>query len=226
MLCWSRTYLDLLYIPDNRTYHFQAEDENEQRAWTSVLVNCKEGALMRAFHQQAGDSTNNDSGHSLLDLQRSIIRAVRAMPGNQVCADCGSTNGELYCVLCYLWHYLAFLCPFVRISIMMANLNRDQPSARDIINVYCHTQVHPLFPHSYSDMGRISNIWEWSGAGLTCLTCYPRNVVVYTAINIFLFRTFLFRKHLWYIQFSFFVFEWDYYRYIICVIFRTRTVRH
>ncbi|KAH9631479.1 hypothetical protein HF086_004640 [Spodoptera exigua] len=74
----------------NRTYHFQADDENEQRAWTSVLVNCKEGALMRAFHQQAGET--NDSGHSLLDLQRSIIRAVRAMPGNQVCADCGSTN--------------------------------------------------------------------------------------------------------------------------------------
>ncbi|XP_075970179.1 arfGAP domain of ASAP isoform X2 [Anticarsia gemmatalis] len=93
----------------NRTYHFQAEDENEQRAWTSVLVNCKEGALMRAFHQQAGDNTNNDSGHSLLDLQRSIIRAVRAMPGNQVCADCGSTNdptwlstnfGIIVCIEC------------------------------------------------------------------------------------------------------------------------------
>ncbi|KAF9423283.1 hypothetical protein HW555_001352 [Spodoptera exigua] len=91
----------------NRTYHFQADDENEQRAWTSVLVNCKEGALMRAFHQQAGET--NDSGHSLLDLQRSIIRAVRAMPGNQVCADCGSTNdptwlstnfGIIVCIEC------------------------------------------------------------------------------------------------------------------------------
>ncbi|KAL0851384.1 hypothetical protein ABMA28_007200 [Loxostege sticticalis] len=91
----------------NRTYHFQAEDENEQRAWTSVLINCKEGALMRAFHQQAGE--NNDSGHSLLDLQRSIIRAVRAMPGNQVCADCGSSNdptwlstnfGVIVCIEC------------------------------------------------------------------------------------------------------------------------------
>ncbi|XP_022834532.1 arfGAP with SH3 domain, ANK repeat and PH domain-containing protein isoform X1 [Spodoptera litura] len=91
----------------NRTYHFQADDENEQRAWTSVLVNCKEGALMRAFHQQAGET--NDSGHSLLDLQRSIIRAVRAMPGNQVCADCGSTNdptwlstnfGVIVCIEC------------------------------------------------------------------------------------------------------------------------------
>lgn len=91
----------------NRTYHFQADDENEQRAWTSVLVNCKEGALMRAFHQQAGEP--NDSGHSLLDLQRSIIRAVRAMPGNQVCCDCGSTNdptwlstnfGIIVCIEC------------------------------------------------------------------------------------------------------------------------------
>ncbi|CAG4965502.1 unnamed protein product [Colias eurytheme] len=91
----------------NRTYHFQAEDENEQRAWTSVLVNCKEGALMRAFHQQAGES--GDTGHSLLDLQRSIIRAVRCMPGNQVCCDCGSTNdptwlstnfGIIVCIEC------------------------------------------------------------------------------------------------------------------------------
>ncbi|CAH1639569.1 unnamed protein product [Spodoptera littoralis] len=62
---------------------------------------------MRAFHQQAGET--NDSGHSLLDLQRSIIRAVRAMPGNQVCADCGSTNdptwlstnfGIIVCIEC------------------------------------------------------------------------------------------------------------------------------
>ncbi|KAG7310873.1 hypothetical protein JYU34_003704 [Plutella xylostella] len=92
----------------NRTYHFQAEDESEQRAWTSVLVNCKEGALMRAFHQQAGES-NSDSGHSLLELQRAIIRAVRAMPGNQVCCDCGSTNdptwlstnfGIIVCIEC------------------------------------------------------------------------------------------------------------------------------
>lgn len=85
--------MTIYIITDNRTYHFQADDESEQRAWTSVLVNCKEGALMRAFHQQAGGESN-DSGHSLLDLQRSIIRAVKAMPGNQVCADCGSTNGK------------------------------------------------------------------------------------------------------------------------------------
>ncbi|XP_068626942.1 arfGAP with SH3 domain, ANK repeat and PH domain-containing protein [Battus philenor] len=89
----------------NRTYHFQADDESEQRAWTSVLVNCKEGALLRAFHQQAGDG----DGHSLLDLQRAIIRAVRALPGNHVCADCGSSNdptwlstnfGIIVCIEC------------------------------------------------------------------------------------------------------------------------------
>ncbi|CAH4030955.1 unnamed protein product [Pieris brassicae] len=91
----------------SRTYHFQADDENEQHAWTSVLVNCKEGALMRAFHQQGGES--NDTGHSFLDLQRSIIRAVRSMPGNQVCCDCGSVNdptwlstnfGIIVCIEC------------------------------------------------------------------------------------------------------------------------------
>lgn len=92
MLLLSRC-ITICIFTDNRTYHFQADDESEQRAWTSVLVNCKEGALMRAFHQQAGGESN-DSGHSLLDLQRSIIRAVKAMPGNQVCADCGSTNGK------------------------------------------------------------------------------------------------------------------------------------
>lgn len=89
----SIVIVTICIITDNRTYHFQADDESEQRAWTSVLVNCKEGALMRAFHQQVGGESN-DSGHSLLDLQRSIIRAVKAMPGNQVCADCGSTNGK------------------------------------------------------------------------------------------------------------------------------------
>ncbi|CAH2050155.1 unnamed protein product, partial [Iphiclides podalirius] len=89
----------------NRTYHFQADDESDQRAWTSVLVNCKEGALLRAFHQQAGEG----DGHSLLDLQRAIIRAVRSMPGNHVCADCGSSNdptwlstnfGIIVCIEC------------------------------------------------------------------------------------------------------------------------------
>ncbi|CAG4979627.1 unnamed protein product [Parnassius apollo] len=97
----------------NRTYHFQAEDEGEQRAWTSVLVNCKEGALLRAFNQQAGDGEGEGegagAGHSLLDLQRAIIRAVRALPGNHVCADCGSANdptwlstnfGIIVCIEC------------------------------------------------------------------------------------------------------------------------------
>ncbi|XP_014362975.2 arfGAP with SH3 domain, ANK repeat and PH domain-containing protein isoform X1 [Papilio machaon] len=97
----------------NRTYHFQADDENEQRAWTSVLVNCKEGALLREFHQQAGEGggggETDGERHSLVDLQRAIIRAVRSLPGNHVCADCGSTNdptwlstnfGIIVCIEC------------------------------------------------------------------------------------------------------------------------------
>ncbi|KOB71354.1 Arf-GAP with SH3 domain, ANK repeat and PH domain-containing protein [Operophtera brumata] len=95
-------FLDIFHADENKTparvnlltcqIKVAADDKRafDLRAWTSVLVNCKEGALMRAFHQQAGES--NDNGHSLLDLQRSIIRAVRAMPGNHVCADCASTN--------------------------------------------------------------------------------------------------------------------------------------
>lgn len=99
-------------FPDNRTYHFQADDESEQRAWTSVLVNCKEGALLREFHQQAGEGGGGEAdgeGHSLLDLQRAIIRAVRALPGNHVCADCGSTNGNINTQLWSLtnWHGMA-----------------------------------------------------------------------------------------------------------------------
>lgn len=79
---------------DNRTYHFQAEDENDQRAWMSVLVNCKEGALNRAFQGAGSNDGSGEGRHSLLDLHQAIIRAVLRLPGNQACCDCGSTNGS------------------------------------------------------------------------------------------------------------------------------------
>jgi Arf-GAP/SH3 domain/ANK repeat/PH domain-containing protein len=78
---------------DNRTYHFQAEDEADQRAWMSVLVNCKEGALMRAF-DDSGKSGGGKLNPSLLELQQAIIRYVQKLPGNDRCCDCNSQNGE------------------------------------------------------------------------------------------------------------------------------------
>jgi len=81
-----------LIFADNRTYHFQAEDEVDQRAWMSVLVNSKEGALMKAFDDSG--RTGNKINPSLLELQQAIIRYVQKLPGNDRCCDCNSQNGE------------------------------------------------------------------------------------------------------------------------------------
>ncbi|XP_059357693.1 arf-GAP with SH3 domain, ANK repeat and PH domain-containing protein 1a isoform X2 [Carassius carassius] len=90
-------------ISHNRTYHFQAEDEQEFVIWISVLTNSKEEALNMAFRgeQSAGDD-------SMEDLTKAIIEDVLRMPGNEVCCDCGapepkwlSTNlGILTCIEC------------------------------------------------------------------------------------------------------------------------------
>uniref|UniRef100_A0A8C4S1X1 ArfGAP with SH3 domain, ankyrin repeat and PH domain 1a n=1 Tax=Erpetoichthys calabaricus TaxID=27687 RepID=A0A8C4S1X1_ERPCA len=87
-------------ISHNRTYHFQAEDEQD---WISVLTNSKEEALNMAFRGE--QSTGEDS---LEDLTKAIIEDVLRMPGNDVCCDCGaqdpkwlSTNlGILTCIEC------------------------------------------------------------------------------------------------------------------------------
>ncbi|XP_059419519.1 arf-GAP with SH3 domain, ANK repeat and PH domain-containing protein 1-like isoform X2 [Carassius carassius] len=90
-------------ISHNRTYHFQAEDEQEFVIWISVLTNSKEEALNMAFRgeQSAGDD-------NLEDLTKAIIEDVLRMPGNEVCCDCDapepkwlSTNlGILTCIEC------------------------------------------------------------------------------------------------------------------------------
>uniref|UniRef100_A0A3B3TAK4 ArfGAP with SH3 domain, ankyrin repeat and PH domain 1a n=1 Tax=Paramormyrops kingsleyae TaxID=1676925 RepID=A0A3B3TAK4_9TELE len=87
-------------ISHNRTYHFQAEDEQD---WISVLTNSKEEALNTAFR---GDQSAGED--SLDDLAKVIIDDVLRMPGNEVCCDCGapdpkwlSTNlGILTCIEC------------------------------------------------------------------------------------------------------------------------------
>ncbi|XP_070835981.1 arf-GAP with SH3 domain, ANK repeat and PH domain-containing protein 3 isoform X2 [Chaetodon trifascialis] len=91
-------------VTHNRTYHFQAEDEQECVIWVSVLQNSKEEALNTAL---GGDQLHlQDSG--LQELSRAIIAELRHMPGNEACADCGaadptwlSTNlGILTCIEC------------------------------------------------------------------------------------------------------------------------------
>lgn len=85
---WSG-FENWILFTDNRTYHFQAEDDSDQRAWLSVLVNCKEGALHRAFDNEGGRVGSS----SLLDLQQAIISYVQKLPSNDRCCDCNSTNG-------------------------------------------------------------------------------------------------------------------------------------
>ncbi|XP_036377234.1 arf-GAP with SH3 domain, ANK repeat and PH domain-containing protein 1 isoform X1 [Megalops cyprinoides] len=90
-------------ISHNRTYHFQAEDEQEFVIWISVLTNSKEEALNMAFR---GEQTPGED--SLEDLTKAITDDVLRMPGNDMCCDCGapdpkwlSTNlGILTCIEC------------------------------------------------------------------------------------------------------------------------------
>uniref|UniRef100_A0A8C8G5D6 ArfGAP with SH3 domain, ankyrin repeat and PH domain 1b n=1 Tax=Oncorhynchus tshawytscha TaxID=74940 RepID=A0A8C8G5D6_ONCTS len=92
-------------ISHNRTYHFQAEDEQEFVIWISVLSNSKEEALNMAFRGEE-DGVGGEDG--LEDLTKAIIEEVLRMPGNEVCCDCGaadpkwlSTNlGILTCIEC------------------------------------------------------------------------------------------------------------------------------
>ncbi|XP_018326962.1 arfGAP with SH3 domain, ANK repeat and PH domain-containing protein isoform X2 [Agrilus planipennis] len=95
-------------ISYNRTYHFQAEDEADQHAWMSVLVNCKEMALMKAF-DDSGKSGGDKVNHSLIELQQAIIRYIQRIPGNDHCCDCNSQNdvtwlstnfGIIVCIEC------------------------------------------------------------------------------------------------------------------------------
>uniref|UniRef100_A0A8I5ZYZ1 ArfGAP with SH3 domain, ankyrin repeat and PH domain 1 n=1 Tax=Rattus norvegicus TaxID=10116 RepID=A0A8I5ZYZ1_RAT len=74
-------------ISHNRTYHFQAEDEQDYVAWISVLTNSKEEALTMAFRGEQSTGEN-----SLEDLTKAIIEDVQRLPGNDICCDCGSSG--------------------------------------------------------------------------------------------------------------------------------------
>nr|XP_030146299.3 arf-GAP with SH3 domain, ANK repeat and PH domain-containing protein 3 [Taeniopygia guttata] len=98
-------------VTHNRTYHFQAEDEQDCVVWVSVLQNSKDEALSNAFKGdgRSGEvvaGTGADSG--MQELTRLVISEVKNMPGNKQCCDCSapdptwlSTNlGILTCIEC------------------------------------------------------------------------------------------------------------------------------
>ncbi|XP_068015127.1 arf-GAP with SH3 domain, ANK repeat and PH domain-containing protein 3 isoform X2 [Melanerpes formicivorus] len=92
-------------VTHNRTYHFQAEDEQECLVWVSVLQNSKDEALSNAFK---GDPSGGAAACGAQELTKVVISEVKNMPGNKQCCDCGapdptwlSTNlGILTCIEC------------------------------------------------------------------------------------------------------------------------------
>ncbi|XP_069731437.1 LOW QUALITY PROTEIN: arf-GAP with SH3 domain, ANK repeat and PH domain-containing protein 3 [Phaenicophaeus curvirostris] len=98
-------------VTHNRTYHFQAEDEQECLVWVSVLQNSKDEALSNAFKGEpngSGAAMGSGADSSVQELTKVVISEVKNMPGNKQCCDCGapdptwlSTNlGILTCIEC------------------------------------------------------------------------------------------------------------------------------
>lgn len=91
-------------ISHDRTYHFQAEDDQDCQIWISVLQNSKEEALNQAFKGNQHMGENN----IVQELTKAILGEVKRMSGNGECCDCGapeptwlSTNlGILTCIEC------------------------------------------------------------------------------------------------------------------------------
>ncbi|XP_074781995.1 arf-GAP with SH3 domain, ANK repeat and PH domain-containing protein 3 isoform X1 [Athene noctua] len=98
-------------VTHNRTYHFQAEDEQECVVWVSVLQNSKDEALSNAFKGEpngGGAAAGSGADGGVQELTKLVIGEVKNMPGNKQCCDCGapdptwlSTNlGILTCIEC------------------------------------------------------------------------------------------------------------------------------
>uniref|UniRef100_A0A668T5L4 ArfGAP with SH3 domain, ankyrin repeat and PH domain 2a n=1 Tax=Oreochromis aureus TaxID=47969 RepID=A0A668T5L4_OREAU len=75
-------------ISHDRTYHFQAEDDQDCQIWISVLQNSKEEALNQAFKGDHHVGENN----IVQELTKAILGEVKRMIGNDVCCDCGAPS--------------------------------------------------------------------------------------------------------------------------------------
>uniref|UniRef100_A0A674CAF7 ArfGAP with SH3 domain, ankyrin repeat and PH domain 1 n=1 Tax=Salmo trutta TaxID=8032 RepID=A0A674CAF7_SALTR len=141
-------------ISHNRTYHFQAEDEQEFVIWISVLSNSKEEALNMAFRGEE-DGVGGEDG--LEDLTKAIIEEVLRMPGNEVCCDCGagdpkwlSTNlGILTCIECSGIHREMG----VHIS-RIQSMELDKLGTSELLGKNIHTSIPK--PSPYSPLSRFS----------------------------------------------------------------------
>uniref|UniRef100_A0AAQ4P880 ArfGAP with SH3 domain, ankyrin repeat and PH domain 2a n=1 Tax=Gasterosteus aculeatus aculeatus TaxID=481459 RepID=A0AAQ4P880_GASAC len=69
-------------ISHDRTYHFQAEDDQDCQIWISVLQNSKEEALNQAFKGDQHVGENN----IVQELTKAILAEVKRMTGNDVCS--------------------------------------------------------------------------------------------------------------------------------------------
>ena len=90
--CWvsSPNTTSVLRGPTNRFNLFQAENDLEREEWMSVLLNSKEAALNAEFQNNGQTNVNQ----CFLELQRTLVSYIRALPGNERCCDCDSTNGN------------------------------------------------------------------------------------------------------------------------------------
>ncbi|PAA54137.1 hypothetical protein BOX15_Mlig010378g2 [Macrostomum lignano] len=99
-------------ISNNRTYYFQCDSGPEAEHWVSVLNNAKEKVFQAAMGAPLSSGAGVDGSDGVSNpsenLRAAIIREIRNLPGNNVCADCCapdpewmSTNlGVLICLEC------------------------------------------------------------------------------------------------------------------------------
>ena len=81
----------------------------------SVLLNSKDAALNQEFQNNGQTNANQ----CFLELQRTLVGYIRAMPGNEKCCDCDSTNGKLPTTLIPLLLSLSLSTRNVCISVFL-----------------------------------------------------------------------------------------------------------